>query len=238
MYLDYFLAAASTGLLFEGIRLYRKDQMYRRMVEELDKAKIFDMNYIASIESLPLNKPICLRSRLDVNTEGNTPEELAFTIIDKQRAIDADGTILKQQDAYDTLSSRTSPNTSSSWYLQNDRGEELLLKQQNQVLLHKRMEQLPNTKQHLVKHGEEYTMIGRMKEYDGSLANARNRRHMLEVQMLTNNSKEVFMRLLDNKIMRNATRAKIYLASTALLCTGSILYRRFAQEALKEYRRK
>ena len=51
----------TTGIFLEGMRLFFRDRKLRKLMDELERSRNFDLDYLPSIDSLPRDKPICVR---------------------------------------------------------------------------------------------------------------------------------------------------------------------------------
>ena len=139
--LDFFVLGSSLGFFLYGAKTFVDDRRLRRTIEELDRSKNFDMDYLPGLDGVPREKPICLRGMFDGPQESacfDREEKIALNRISSFSKPPAHLLEDQEGDNYVVSVPKRLVDKAAGYYLLNEKNEGILVdfSRQPETLLH------------------------------------------------------------------------------------------------------
>ena len=128
--LDFFVLGSSLGFFLYGVKTFVDDRRLRRIIEELDKSRNFDIDYLPDLDSVPREKPICLRGMFDGPQEAaclDREEKVALNRISSFSKVPTHLLEDQEGDNYVVNIPRDQTEGAAGYYLLNEKNEAILV---------------------------------------------------------------------------------------------------------------
>lgn len=130
--MEWLLAGIATGYFVQNVGLSLKDRQFRSMMDDLEKSRNFDLDYLPEIDALPRDKNICVRAALECP---ESSMKKAFVDNEEKVALSRVSAFVKEPDsvrelegdAYVVTVQKPHLKAAEPFYIVNDKGESILL---------------------------------------------------------------------------------------------------------------